>query len=91
MQTPPYPFADVASNKILKLMNRKYTFDQFLSKITYIKSISPDVTIGSDVITGFPGETDDDLTKHTPTSSMLLSTISMYSPIQQEKEQKLKL
>jgi threonylcarbamoyladenosine tRNA methylthiotransferase MtaB len=49
-----------ASNRILKLMNRKYTFEQFLSKITYIKSISPDVTIGSDVITGFPGETDED-------------------------------
>ena len=48
------------STKILKLMNRKYTREDYLSKIQMIRSILPDCEITSDVIVGFPGETEQD-------------------------------
>ena len=48
------------SNHILKLMNRKYTREQFIDKMKKIKSISPDVMISSDVIVGFPQESEED-------------------------------
>lgn len=46
------------SNHILKEMNRKYDKKYFINRIEYIKSIKKDVSITTDVITGFPGETD---------------------------------
>lgn len=48
------------SNHILKLMNRKYTREQFISKIKRIKELMPDVMISSDVIVGFPDESEED-------------------------------
>ena len=48
------------SNKILKLMNRKYTTDIFKEKVNMIREYFPDAGITSDVIVGFPNETDDD-------------------------------
>ncbi len=48
------------SNKILKLMKRRYTSERLFKDILSIKSINPDVCIGLDVITGFPNETDQD-------------------------------
>lgn len=47
------------SDTILKLMKRRYNTTMFREKIELIKSIIPDCCIGLDVITGFPGETDD--------------------------------
>ncbi len=47
------------SNEILKAMNRKYDLDYFYSKIERIRSIRPDISITTDVIVGFPGETDE--------------------------------
>ena len=47
------------SNEILKLMNRKYDLDYFESKIAEIRSIRPDISISTDVIVGFPLETDE--------------------------------
>ena len=44
------------SNKILKLMNRKYDLDYFFKKIKEIKSVRPAMAITTDVIVGFPGE-----------------------------------
>lgn len=46
------------NDRILKAMNRKYTRDEYLSLINYAKSRIPDVVITSDVIVGFPTETD---------------------------------
>ncbi len=43
---------------ILHSMNRPYTSGSFREKITRIKEASPDIAIGTDIITGFPGETD---------------------------------
>ena len=48
------------SNHVLKLMNRKYTREQFIEKIKYIKSLVPDVMISGDVIVGFPEESEED-------------------------------
>lgn len=48
------------SDKILKLMRRKYNTKQFLEKIQILNELLPDAGIGFDVITGFPGETDED-------------------------------
>ena len=48
------------SNHILKLMNRKYTREQFISRVLEIKKLMPDVMISGDVIVGFPQETEED-------------------------------
>ena len=48
------------SDKILKLMNRRYLSDLYIDRVSVIKNIMPDCCIGVDVITGFPGETYED-------------------------------
>ncbi len=48
------------SNKILGLMRRRYKKELYADKILLIKNLIPECCIGVDVITGFPGETDDD-------------------------------
>lgn len=47
------------SNDILKSMNRKYDLDFFKNKISEIRSIRPDISISTDVIVGFPGESEE--------------------------------
>lgn len=47
------------SNEILKAMNRKYDLDFFFDKINEIRSIRPDIAISTDVIVGFPGESEE--------------------------------
>ena len=46
------------SDSILKLMNRKYDLKYFFDKIDMIRSVRPDISITTDVIVGFPGETE---------------------------------
>lgn len=48
------------SNKILKLMNRGYTREDYLKVVNKLKKAVPDVTLGTDIIVGFPGETKKD-------------------------------
>ena len=48
------------SDRILGLMRRRYTSDKFADRIEKIRSLMPDSFIGIDVITGFPGETEED-------------------------------
>lgn len=48
------------SNPILKRMNRKYTREQYLDLINRVKAAIPDVVLTTDIIVGFPGETEDD-------------------------------
>ena len=48
------------SNKILRLMRRRYDTELYSSRVNYIKSINQNVCIGADVIVGFPGESDED-------------------------------
>ena len=46
------------SDTILKLMNRKYDKEYFINKINKIREIRPDISITTDVIVGFPSETE---------------------------------
>ena len=48
------------SNRILELMNRKYTREWYLDRIAAIRRIVPDATIGTDVFCGFHSETEED-------------------------------
>jgi tRNA-2-methylthio-N6-dimethylallyladenosine synthase len=48
------------SNSVLKRMNRKYTRERYIEKIEKLRKISPDLAITSDIIVGFPGETEED-------------------------------
>lgn len=48
------------SDKILALMNRKYLTPYFLDKVEKIREIRPDISLTTDVIVGFPGETEED-------------------------------
>lgn len=56
------------SDKILKLMNRKYTREWYLDRIAAIRRILPDATIGTDVFCGFHDETLED---HAETLSLM--------------------
>ena len=49
------------SNRVLKEMNRRYTREQYLDLISYAKKKMPDLSITSDIIVGFPGETYEEL------------------------------
>jgi tRNA-2-methylthio-N6-dimethylallyladenosine synthase len=49
------------SSRILKLMAREYTREWYLERIAWIKQARRPISISTDIIVGFPGETDDDL------------------------------
>ncbi|RUM40318.1 MAG: tRNA (N6-isopentenyl adenosine(37)-C2)-methylthiotransferase MiaB [Desulfobulbus sp.] len=52
--------AQSGSNAVLKLMNRKYSRELYLEKVDALRSYCPDIAISTDIIVGFPGETERD-------------------------------
>jgi len=52
-----------ASDRILNVMNRKYTFSDYLKKIEMLREVRSDISLTTDLIVGFPGETEDDFRK----------------------------
>lgn len=48
-----------ANTTVLKNMNRPYTIAWFMERVDYIRSLIPDISISSDVITGFPQESEE--------------------------------
>ena len=48
------------SSRVLKAMNRHYDRETYLQKVNYAKSVMPDLVLTSDVIVGFPGETEEE-------------------------------
>jgi len=51
------------SDEVLKLMNRRYLSGLYRERVTTIKKLMPDCCIGVDVITGFPGESEEEFKK----------------------------
>jgi tRNA-2-methylthio-N6-dimethylallyladenosine synthase len=51
------------SNKLLRRMKRKYTREQYLDKVAKLRDTCPQIAITSDIIVGFPGETEADFEK----------------------------
>ncbi len=52
--------AQSGSNSILKKMNRHYTHDDYLTLVDKLRDVCPDIALSTDIIVGFPGETDED-------------------------------
>lgn len=51
------------SNEILKRMNRRYTAEKYLEEIRMLKTLIPEAEVTTDIIVGFPGETEGDYLK----------------------------
>jgi tRNA-2-methylthio-N6-dimethylallyladenosine synthase len=49
------------SNRILAAMNRRYTREQYLALVRDIRAAMPDISLSTDILVGFPGETEEDL------------------------------
>ncbi|MEN8800025.1 MAG: tRNA (N(6)-L-threonylcarbamoyladenosine(37)-C(2))-methylthiotransferase MtaB [Flavobacteriaceae bacterium] len=68
------------SDKILKLMKRRYQRSLYAKKVDQIREIMPDACIGVDVIVGFPGETDEDfLETYTFLNDLNISYLHVFS------------
>jgi tRNA-2-methylthio-N6-dimethylallyladenosine synthase len=61
----PYLHMAVQSgdNDVLKRMNRRHTIEEFKELVTKIKEKNPEMTFGTDIIVGFPGETEEQFMK----------------------------
>lgn len=51
------------SDAVLKAMNRKYRIDQYLAQVNKLREYCPSIALSTDIIVGFPGETDEDFEK----------------------------
>jgi len=71
------------SNKILKKMNRGYTREQYLTLINQIRLKIPQVELGTDIIVGFPGETEKDFQQTIDLAKKVgfkVAFVAQYSP-----------
>ena len=73
------------SNEVLKLMNRKYDLNKFFEIIEKIRSIRPNISITTDVIVGFPGETEEMFNKTIDTCKKLELTKIHVFPYSERK------
>jgi tRNA-2-methylthio-N6-dimethylallyladenosine synthase len=71
------------SNRILRLMNRGYTKETYISLINKIKTRIPEAVFGTDIIVGFPGETDEDFAETLnliKEINFMVAFVARYSP-----------
>ncbi|MFN3966182.1 MAG: tRNA (N6-isopentenyl adenosine(37)-C2)-methylthiotransferase MiaB [Endomicrobiia bacterium] len=81
------------SNKILELMNRKYTIEHYLNLIEKIRNKIPDVSITTDLMVGFPGETENDFNETLNIVKKIqfdFAYVFKYSPREKTNASKLK-
>ncbi len=76
------------SDEILKLMNRKYDLDYFFKKIAKIRAIRKNISISTDIIVGFPGETEELFQKTLETSKKLAFSKIHVFPFSERKNTK---
>ena len=53
------PF-QAGANRILERMNRQHTIEEYIDKVRYMRAVNPEIELTTDLIVGFPTETDDD-------------------------------
>jgi tRNA-2-methylthio-N6-dimethylallyladenosine synthase len=63
------------SNRVLKRMNRKYTVEAYIDQVNALRSFRHDIALSTDIIVGFPGETDEDFNA----TMDLLETVRFHS------------
>jgi len=71
------------SDRILKLMNRGYSRQSYIDLVNKIKAKIPDAVIGTDIIVGFPGETDEDFQQTVKLANQVgwsVAFVAKYSP-----------
>ena len=71
------------SNKILKLMNRGYTWQDYLKLVKKLKNKVSGLTLGTDIIVGFPGETEADFQATVDLAKKVnwqIAFVNQYSP-----------
>lgn len=80
------------SDRILKLMKRRYLSQLYADRVNKIKELIPDCCIGADVIVGFPGENDDDFKRtYDFISGLEISYLHVFSYSEREKTESVYL
>jgi len=80
------------SDKILKLMKRRYLKNLYISKINKIKELMPDCCIGVDVIVGFPGEKEEDFNEtYEFLKALNISYLHVFSYSERDNTESLKI
>jgi tRNA-2-methylthio-N6-dimethylallyladenosine synthase len=71
------------SNSVLYRMNRGYTRERYLEVVKKLRAADPEITIGTDIVVGFAGETDDEFQETVDLAKEIgwkLGFVAMYSP-----------
>ena len=80
------------SDKILKLMKRRYLKNLYISRINKIKELMPDCCIGVDVIVGFPGETEEEFNEtYEFLQALNISYLHVFSYSERDNTESLKI
>ena len=80
------------SDKILKLMKRRYLKNLYISRINKIKELMPDCCIGVDVIVGFPGETEEEFNEtYEFLDALNISYLHVFSYSERDNTESLKI
>jgi len=80
------------SDKILKLMKRRYLKNLYISRINKIKELMPDCCVGVDVIVGFPGEKEEDFNEtYEFLKSLNISYLHVFSYSERDNTESLKI
>ena len=80
------------SDKILKLMKRRYLKNLYISRINKIKELMPDCCIGVDVIVGFPGETEQEFNEtYEFLDALNISYLHVFSYSERDNTESLKI